>query len=274
MTEPSAAARFRHLHAQGLLRLANAWDAGTARLIEHLGAPAVATTSAGLAWAQGYPDGDALDVDALLHAVAGIARAIDVPLTVDVEGGYSDDPAAVADTVMRVVQAGAAGINLEDGARDPALLAAKIRTIRAACVVQGLDVFINARTDVYLRGLVADDVRVDETLARADLYRDAGADGLFVPGLVDADAIRTLAARCGLPLNVMLRPQLRDLAALEALGVRRISTGSALAESMYGRLATQVSTFLKDDETSLPDTHAMGYGAINGLFAASDHGCG
>lgn len=263
----TAATRFRALHAHGLLRLANAWDAGTARLIEHLGAPAVATTSAGLAWAQGWPDGDKLDVDALLHAVAGIARVIEVPLTVDVEGGYSDDPAAVADTVLRVVQAGAAGINLEDGAGDPALLAAKIRAIRDACSANDVDVFINARTDVYLRGLVDEGARIDETLARAARYRDAGTDGLFVPGLVDAEAIRTLASRCGLPLNVMLRPQLQDLAALEALGVRRISTGSALAESMYGRLAAQVETFLRDDRTTLPDPQAMGYGAVNGLFA-------
>jgi 2-methylisocitrate lyase-like PEP mutase family enzyme len=260
------AARFRHLHTQGLLRLANAWDAGTARLIEHLGAPAVATTSAGLAWAQGYPDGDTLDVEALLHAVTGIARVITVPLTVDMEGGYADDPATVADTVLRVVRAGAAGINLEDGAGDPALLAAKIRAIREACAAQGLDVFINARTDVYLRGLVEESARVETTLARAGLYRDAGADGLFVPGLVDAEAVRALAARCGLPLNAMLRPQLQDLAALEALGVRRVSTGSALAESMYGRLAAQVDTFLHADTTALPDPQAMGYGAVNGLF--------
>jgi 2-methylisocitrate lyase-like PEP mutase family enzyme len=266
MTHASHAARFRALHTDGLLRLANAWDAGTARLIEHLGAPAVATTSAGLAWAQGWPDGDKLDVDALLHAIAGIARVIQVPLTVDVEGGYSDDPAAVANTVLRVVRAGAAGINLEDGAGDPALLAAKIRAIRDTCAANDVDVFINARTDVYLRGLVEESARVEETLARAERYRAAGTDGLFVPGLVDADAIRTLAARCGLPLNVMLRPQLQDLAALQALGVRRISTGSALAESMYGRLAAQVETFLRADRTALPDPQAMGYGAVNGLF--------
>ncbi|KAF1724816.1 isocitrate lyase/PEP mutase family protein [Pseudoxanthomonas japonensis] len=262
----TTAARFRALHTRGLLRLANAWDAGTARLIEHLGAPAVATTSAGLAWAQGYPDGDALDVDALLHAVAGIARVIEVPLTVDVEGGYADHPDTVAGIVLRVAHAGAAGINLEDGAGDPAVLAAKIRAIRQACTAQGVDVFINARTDVYLRGLAEDGMRVDETLRRAAAYREAGADGLFVPGLVDADAIRAIAADCSLPLNVMLRPQLQDLAALEALGVRRVSTGSALAESMYGRLATQVGTFLRDDRTALPDPQAMGYGAVNGLF--------
>ncbi|MBA3930915.1 MAG: isocitrate lyase/phosphoenolpyruvate mutase family protein, partial [Xanthomonas sp.] len=159
--------------------------------------------------------------DALVNAVSSITRVIRVPLTVDVEGGYSDDPAAVAATVLRVVRAGAAGINLEDGAGDPARLAAKIQAIREACVAHDLDVFINARTDVYLRSLVAENARIDETLA---------------------------------------------LAALERLGVRRISTGSALAESMYGQLAAQVDTFLHADTTPLPDPQAMGYGAINGLF--------
>ena len=261
-----AAARFRDLHRQGLLRLANAWDAGTARLIEQRGAAAVATTSAGLAWAQGYADGDRLDPDVLLQAVSRIARVIRVPLTVDVEGGYSDDPDSVAALVLRVVHAGAAGINLEDGAGAPDLLAAKIRAIREACVAQGADVFINARADVYLRGLAAEERRVDETLARAALYRQAGADGLFVPGLVDVDAIRAVADACGLPLNVMLRPALQDLAALQALGVHRVSTGSALAESMYGRLSAQVDEFLHADTTSLPDPQAMGYGAVNALF--------
>ena len=114
------AARFRALHQQGLLRLANAWDAGTARLIEHLGAPAVATTSAGLAWAQGYPDGDHLPVARLLDSVDSIARVLSTPLTVDIEGGYSDDPDTVADTVLQLVRRGASGINVEDGSDDPA----------------------------------------------------------------------------------------------------------------------------------------------------------
>ena len=267
MTTASAFETFRRLHGNGLLLLANAWDAGTARLIESLGAKAIATTSAGVAWAHGFADGDHLPVPRLVATVADIVRAVRVPLSVDVEGGYSDDPATAAGTVMRVVQAGAAGINLEDGAGEPALLAAKIRAIRTACAAQGLDVFINARTDVYLRGLVVETARIDETLARAEAYHEAGADGLFVPGVVDADAIATLAARCGMPLNVMLRPQLQDLATLERLGVRRISTGSALAESMYGRLGAQVEEFLRDDRTALPDPRAMGYGAINGLFA-------
>jgi 2-methylisocitrate lyase-like PEP mutase family enzyme len=264
---PTAVARFRHLHQHGLLRLANAWDAGTARLIESVGAPAVATTSAGLAWSQGYPDGDQLPISVLSEAVAGIARVVRVPLTIDIEGGYSDDPAAVAHTVLQLVRAGVAGINLEDGAGDPVLLAAKIRHVREACQAHGVDVFINARTDVFLRSLVADDARIGEVLARAARYREAGADGLFVPALVDGDGIRRLAAEAGMPLNVMLRPQLQALDTLQAWGVRRISTGSALAESMYGQLRAQVDTFLHADRTALPDPQAMGYGAINALFA-------
>ncbi|WAC63909.1 isocitrate lyase/phosphoenolpyruvate mutase family protein [Pseudoxanthomonas sp. SL93] len=264
---PTAAARFRHLHQHGLLRLANAWDAGTARLIESVGAPAVATTSAGLAWSQGYPDGDQLPISVFSEAVAGIARVVRVPLTIDIEGGYSDDPAAVAHTVLQLVRAGVAGINLEDGAGDPALLATKIRHVREACLAHGVDVFINARTDVFLRSLVADHARIGEVLARAARYREAGADGLFVPALVDADGIRRLATEAGMPLNVMLRPQLQALDTLQAWGVRRISTGSALAESMYGQLRGQVDTFLHADRTALPDPQAMGYGAINALFA-------
>ncbi len=263
---PDTVTRFRHLHQEGLLRLANAWDAGTARLAEHHGAPAVATTSAGLAWAQGYPDGDQLAVDALLHAVAGIVRVIRVPLTVDVEGGYDDDPARVADTVLRVVQAGAAGINLEDGNGDPALLVYKIRAIRQACTAHGVDVFINARTDVYLRGLAGESARVEETLARAARYREAGADGLFVPAVVAEADIRVLARDAGLPLNVMLRPQLRDFDALAAWGVRRVSAGSALAEAAFGHVGRQMDDFLHGTHTTLPDPQAMGYGAINALF--------
>lgn len=266
MPTTDTAARFRHLHQHGLLRLANVWDAGTARLAEHHGAAAIATTSAGLAWSQGYPDGDRLAVDALLHAVAGIVRVIHVPLTVDVEGGYDDDPARVAATVLRVVHAGAAGINLEDGSGDPALLAAKIRAIRHACAANGVDVFINARTDVYLRGLAPEAARVTETLARAAQYRDAGADGLFVPGVVEEADIRALAAGGGLPLNVMLRPQLRDFDALASWGVRRISAGSALAESAFGHVGAQMDAFLHGARTALPDPQAMGYGAINALF--------
>ena len=121
---------FRRLHDGELLILPNAWDAGSARLIESRGAKAIATTSAGLAWSRGYPDGDALPVEELLSAVRAIARVIGVPLTIDVEGGYSNDPAAVARLVAEILEAGAVGINIEDGSGSPALRCAKIAAAR------------------------------------------------------------------------------------------------------------------------------------------------
>lgn len=259
------ATAFRRLHTRGVLRLANAWDAGTARLIESLGAPAIATTSAGVAWSRGYADGDALPIEHLLTAVEEIARVIRVPLSVDVEGGYSDDPAVVADNVMRLAELGAVGINLEDGGGAPDALCAKIARIRQACAANGLDVYVNARTDVYLRGLAPPEQRVGMTLERAALYRDAGADGLFVPGLVDAAQIRDIAAGAGLPLNVMLRPELPALDELQQLGVRRLSAGSDLAQAGFAHLQQLAGAFLHDGHAA-PGPR-MAYPEINNLFA-------
>ncbi|HEY5849371.1 MAG TPA: isocitrate lyase/phosphoenolpyruvate mutase family protein [Lysobacter sp.] len=257
---------FRHLHSSGLLLLANAWDAGSARLIESLGARAIATTSAGVAWANGYADGDQLPIDQLVATAAAIGRVISVPLSIDVEGGYSDDPATVAGNVVRLAGIGVVGINLEDGGGAPELLCSKIGQIKRECAQRGLDVFINARTDVYLRGLAPAGQRVEPTLARAALYREAGADGLFVPGLTEADEIRAVAAGAGLPLNVMLRPTLPDTATLESLGVRRLSAGSNLSEEAFAHTRTGAMAFLRSGRGTA-SAEAMGYGAINALFA-------
>jgi 2-methylisocitrate lyase-like PEP mutase family enzyme len=248
------------------LLLPNAWDAGSARLMESLGAKAVATTSAGVAWTHGYPDGDSLPVRLLVSTVATIARAIRVPLTVDVEGGYSDDPAAVEETVARVVEAGAVGINIEDGTGAPDLLCLKIeRAVRAGNHF-GIDLFVNARTDVYLRALVPEDKRVAETLSRVRLYRDAGASGIFVPGLRDPGEIRTVAAEAGLPLNVMAWPGLPAAAQLAQLGVRRLSAGSGIAQALWGKGAALGADFLRSGKSEPLGEGAMPYPAINALF--------
>lgn len=261
------AVAFRRLHQQGLLLLANAWDAGSARLIESLGAKAIATTSAGVAWSLGYRDGNALPIAKLADAVAGISRVLRVPLTVDSEAGYSGDPAAVAANIVRLVDAGASGINLEDGEDAPDILCAKIEKIKSACAQRGADVFINARTDVYLANLAPEGRRVEETLARALRYREAGADGLFVPGIVDSEQIRAIAAGAGLPLNVLVRPNLPPVAELQRLGVRRLSAGSLTTSSVYARLATLTRGFLADGAFAPLTEDAMGYSDINALFA-------
>lgn len=260
------AATFRQLHRHGLLRLTNAWDAGSARLMESLGAPAVATTSAGLAWSQGYADGDRLPIARVLDAVASIARVIRVPLSVDMEGGYSDDPAQVAQHVLRVAELGAVGINLEDGGGEPDALCAKIEAIKRACAGAGLDVFVNARTDVYLRGLAPEGERLAMTLLRAQRYREAGADGLFAPGLKAREDIAAVVAGTPLPLNLLARVGLPLADELQALGVRRLSAGADLAETMFGRTAALASGFLANGDSAPLAAEAMPYGRINALF--------
>lgn len=267
MTVSGSAEAFRRLHQDGLLILANAWDAGSARLIESTGAKAIATTSAGVAWSHGYPDGDLLPVPALLATVAEITRVIRVPLTVDVEGGYSNDPATVGETIAAVIDAGAVGINLEDGASAPDLLCAKVEQVKRAVASLGAEVFVNVRTDVYLRSLAPPEKRVEETLGRAARYRAAGADGLFVPGVVDRAEIRAIVTGAGLPVNVMVRPHLPGAEELRSLGVRRLSAGSDIAEAAYGRMRSLVSAFLRDGVSEPLAEGAMPYPEVQALLA-------
>ncbi len=250
-----------------MLILANAWDGGSARLIESLGAKAVATTSAGVAWAHGYADGSHLPPSLLLHSVADVVRAVRIPVSIDCEDGYSRDPATVGATIADVALAGAAGINIEDGPDAPDLLCAKLDAIRNACAKHGRDLFINARTDVYLRGLAPAGRRVDETLERAERYRAAGADGLFVPGLADAAEISAIAAGTRLPLNIMTRKGVPPATELAKLGVRRLSAGSAISESVFARIATLATAFLRDGQSEPLLADAMAYSSINALMA-------
>lgn len=267
--QPQAtAARFHQLHHDGLLILANAWDAGSARLIESLGAKAIATSSAAVAWSHGYPDGDALPVRLLAATAASITRVITVPLSVDAEGGYSDDAAAVGEAVASLIDAGAVGINIEDGAGTVDLLCAKIERAKNAGEKRGVNLFVNARTDVYLRGLAADGRRVEETIARATRYRDAGADGIFVPGLANPTEIQAVVSGAPLPLNIMARPGVPPAAALAALGVRRLSAGAAIAEVLAGKIAALAGAFLRDGISETVTDGAMAYGDINGLMVA------
>lgn len=247
---PSRAAQaeaFRRLHAGATpLLLPNAWDAASAKVIEACGAAAIATTSAGLAWAHGWPDGDALPLPVLAAAVAEIARVVAVPVSADVEGGYSGEPRRVGEVVAAVLDAGAVGINLEDGATSPELLCAKIEAARAAATRAGIALFVNARADVYLRRLVPPEEAETETLRRAGLYRAAGADGLFVPFVTDPAAIRRIAAAIDLPLNVLVVPKLPPVAELAELGVRRVSAGAGIAKTAYGHAKRAATLFLAE----------------------------
>jgi 2-methylisocitrate lyase-like PEP mutase family enzyme len=247
--------------------LPNAWDAGTACLIESLGAKAIATTSAGLAWSRGYPDGNALPLEQLLAATQGIARVIRVPLSIDIEAGYSNDAGAVAGLAVGILNVGAVGINIEDGSDPPALLCKKIDGVRESTAHSGVDLFINARTDIYLRGIASGDAAVDEIIGRASRYRAAGCDGLFVPGLTDGSTMAAIAAAIKpMPLNIMAAPGLPSIDALQKYGVRRVSAGSAIAQAALGCTSRLAAGFLAGTMSEMFGAAAE-YGAMNLLFA-------
>lgn len=247
MSNKEMLAKFRALHAPGnFLILANAWDAGSARLIVECGAPAIATTSAGVAWACGYPDGNALPVKQLVNVVEAIVRVINVPLSVDSEGGYSDNAKEVGENIAAIARAGAVGINLEDGQSSPDLMCAKIDAIKGAVSKAGLDLFINARIDVLLKNLVPPEKGIEETLARAKRYREAGADGIFVPRISKLDEIKLVSSSIGgLPLNAMAVPGLANAAELRAAGARRLSAGAGVSRVAIGAARRVSEAFLK-----------------------------
>ena len=256
-------ATFRTLHAgDTVLMLPNAWDAASAALARAAGAQAIATSSAGLAWSCGYADGNALPHDHLLFAVAAICRvAGDIPVSVDFEAGYSAEPAAVAAFVCELRALGVAGINLEDGTDPPELLDSKIQAIKKAT-----DIFINARTDIYLQGLAEGEPAQAMAIERGKRYAQSGADGFFVPALRDRETIRRVAERVALPLNVLAVPGL-PFGSLYDLGVRRLSAGSLISKLAFGTAHTAARAFLQAEH--VPGLFAQGgveYGEMNALF--------
>ncbi|WP_431932074.1 isocitrate lyase/PEP mutase family protein [Nonomuraea jabiensis] len=231
---------FRALSAEPVLVLPNAWDAASAAVIAAAGAAAIATTSGGVSWSLGHGDGQRLSREEMARAARRIVDSVDVPVTVDVEGGYGPGPADVAATVRAVVEAGAVGVNLEDSTAvggplfDVAGQGARLRAAREAAAAAGLpELFVNARTDVFLFGIGAPEGRLGEVLERAEAYAEAGADGIFVPGLLDLDALKTLCAASPLPVNAMAVAGGPSVTELARAGVRRVSLGTALAQAAY-----------------------------------------
>jgi 2-methylisocitrate lyase-like PEP mutase family enzyme len=261
------ATTFRQLHQNTTpLRLPNAWDAGSARLFESLGAPAVATTSAGVAWALGCGDGRLLAFSEVTGLASRMARIIKVPLSFDIENGYSDDPKVVASHALRLAELGIAGINIEDGRDEPALLASKIEAIREAVSKANVDLFVNVRCDVLLASLVEKPKLIDETIDRGKLYARVGADGFFVPGIVQSQDIERVASAISLPLNVMAWPGLAAATELGRLGVRRLSAGSAISQVLWARAEELARAFLQAGDSGPLSEAAMPYSRLQSLF--------
>jgi 2-methylisocitrate lyase-like PEP mutase family enzyme len=247
MNQKAKAETFAGLHrGPEILVLPNAWDAASAAVMEDAGAKAVATSSAAVAWSHGYPDGDVLPLTSLISTISAVARVVSVPVTADIEGGYTDDLDVLGETIRAVIGAGAVGINLEDGSRDPSLHARKLEAARKAADATGVALFINARVDTYLRQLFEGDAAEGETVRRAELYSRAGANGIFVPGPTDEALIGRLAKAIKAPVNIMLIAGLSPAARLQELGVRRLSSGGRPFSGAYAHLANAVRAYLAD----------------------------
>jgi 2-methylisocitrate lyase-like PEP mutase family enzyme len=236
---------------ESFLVLPNAWDPLSAHVVEAAGAKAIATTSAGVAWSRGVRDGGGLDRDTALDAVARIVGSVEVPVSADLERGYHQVPAEVASTVSHAIDLGVAGVNIEDSTSGCVVAVADqsdlLSKIAAAVEDAGVPIFVNARTDTFLfaePGRREPEDLLEETIARGRRYADAGADGLFVPGLGDPTLVRRLVRAVDLPVNVMAGAGPTDLSALASLGVRRVSWGSQVAQSTYGWLQQQVHDLL------------------------------
>ena len=250
--QKSKAEALRKMHRGRLLLLPNVWDVASARIIEESGFGAIATTSAGVAFTLGYPDGQRISRQEMVAAVERIAAAVQVPVTADVEAGYGNRPEDAGLTARAVIEAGAVGMNLEDTAdrsEDPlldlSLQIEKVKAVLEGTQQAGVRIVLNARTDVYLLQVGPPERRYELALKRLAAFRDAGADCLFVPGVRDSETIRRLVADLRHPINILAGPGSASIPELEKLGVARVSLGSAPMRATLGllrRLADELKT--------------------------------
>lgn len=265
----------RHTEAEAdPLILANAWDCASALVYEAAGFEAVGTSSAGIAAASGVPDGERLSRDEMLAVVERIARSVAIPVSADIEAGYGDSPEAVAETVRQTIDAGAVGVNLEDGTDaegplvDVEYHTAVIRAVRGVADDVGVPLVVNARTDVFWRSVGDPEDRVAHAVERANAYAAAGADCLFVPGVVDSAAIEALVTGIDGPVNVLGGPGAPPIPALAELGVARVSVGSGPMRATLG-LLREIGAELRDEGTYRRMEEAIPYAEVNELLTAS-----
>lgn len=265
MTQTALAADFHALH-QDLLVLPNCWDPASARVIQEAGAPALATSSAAVSWSLGTQDGNVLDRDLMLEHLRRIVAVTDLPVSCDIEGGFGNSTADLAETTRLVIEAGAVGVNLED-ALDGALrpfdeAVERVRAVRQAADAAGVDLYLNARTDGYLLG-AAD---FDDTVARAAAFLDAGASGIFVPGVTDLETVAELTSAIDAPVNILTGPNAPSIPELKAAGARRVSAGSSLAAAIFGHLERAAHELLEQG-TYEGLAGPKPYPSMNALFA-------
>jgi 2-methylisocitrate lyase-like PEP mutase family enzyme len=255
MTQKEKAEFFKSLHVKGTpIILYNIWDAGSARTLEQAGAKAIATGSWSVAAAYGFDDGEKIPLPLVLSNIKRIVESVALPVTLDFETGYATDLPSLKDNIRNVIAAGAIGINFEDriiGDKELHTIddqSARVRTIREGADETSIPFFINARTDVFLKTYPAqhNESELDEALRRAGAYAEAGASGLFAPGLRDPDLIRKLCDRSPLPVNILVLPDTPPAKTMAQLGVARISHGAAPYRQMSAALKDAAQKALAD----------------------------
>jgi len=264
----------RRFHTAGpLLVLPNAWDAASARLFVEAGFPALATTSAGVAFTLGYADGERISRAEMLAAVARITARVAVPVTADLEAGYGAAPEAVAETARGAIAAGAVGMNLEDAREedggallDFALAVARVRAARDAADGAGVPLVLNARTDAFHPGALAPDRQLAEAVRRGNAFRDAGADCVFVPFVGDSDTIERLVKEIAAPLNILGGPNAPTLRELEALGVRRVTFGSAPMRATLGLVRRMAREWKEKGTYGTLEAYGIPFAELQQLF--------
>lgn len=277
MSIPTQAEKAKKLlelhHGPRILILPNAWDVASARIFEDAGFPAIATSSAAVANSLGYPDGQKISRDEMLEAVARIVRAVSVPVTADMEAGYSKTVEDLAKTAVAIVESGAVGCNIEDcpaeGLQElfPIVLQQqKLRAMLEAADKRGIHLVINARTDIFLEGIGEPATRAERTIERLNAYRDAGAESLFAPGVKDPETIAKIAGGVHGPLNILATAGTPSAHELEKLGVARISVGSGPMRACMG-LTQRIAKQIRDTGTfDMITSGAMPYAEANHLF--------
>lgn len=273
-TQAELGRKFLELH-QGpkILMLPNAWDAASARIFEEAGFPAVASSSAGVAFSLGYPDGEKISREESLGAVRRIAAAVEVPVTADLEAGFGSTPEEVADTARAAIAAGAVGMNLEDGIEDkPGYLADLtrqeeiIRAVLEATASAGVPFVLNARTDIFLNGVGPAESRLARAIERLIAYREAGAQSLFAPGVKDRETIAQLVRGVAGPLNILATVGTPPVAELQRLGVARISVGSGPIRAALAFLSRMAREIREDGVFTLMTEGTIPYADANRLF--------
>ena len=272
-TQAELAREFLELHRGAkILVLPNAWDVSSARIFEDAGFPAIGTTSAGVAFSQGYADGQKIPREEMLTVVRRIAEAVEVPVTADVEAGFGSTPEEVANTAREVIAAGAVGMNLEDGVEGkPDLLAELNLQKEIILAVLGIAAgaripfVLNARTDIFLYGIGPAETRLARTIARLNAYRAAGAQSLFAPGVKDKDTIAQLARGVAGPLNILATVGTPPIAELQQLGVARVSVGSGPMRATLGFLGRMTRQLREEGVFTLMTEGALPYTDANRL---------